>query len=128
MAIVFNCPHCNEKYRLPDNLAGKRATCKNQACRQVIVVPQPTTVPPETRAPAAPQIDVEAAALSALTDAPAEEKAPTEKVIPVECPFCNAKWTEPYSKAGKNVLCRNEECRQRVKVPEPKEDTPEDWR
>src|SRR5207302_272980 len=124
MAIEFNCPHCRHLYRLPDTLAGKRATCKNAQCRQVIVVPSPATVPPT----APPPIDVEAAALSALSDEPVQEKAPPEKVIPVECPFCNNKWTVPFDKAGKNVLCPNEDCRQRVKVPEPKEDVPTDWR
>ena len=32
------------------------------------------------------------------------------------------------AKAGKNTLCPNPECRQRIRVPEPKEETPEDWR
>src|SRR5256885_1503571 len=58
MAIEFSCPHCRHLYRLPDALAGKRATCKNAQCRQVIVVPSPATVPPT----APPPIDVEAAA------------------------------------------------------------------
>jgi hypothetical protein len=36
MAIVFNCPQCNLPYKLKDELAGKRATCKNPDCRKVI--------------------------------------------------------------------------------------------
>ena len=44
------------------------------------------------------------------------------------CSFCEHKWTEPFSKAGKNILCPNPECRQRLKVPEPKVDQPLDWR
>ena len=31
------------------------------------------------------------------------------------CQFCDHKWTEPITKAGKNVLCP--ECRQRIRVP-----------
>src|SRR5262249_9156169 len=56
------------------------------------------------------------------------EAPAAEKVIPMTCAFCQHQWTEPYSKAGKNVICPNAECRQRMKVPEPKEDVPEDWR
>ena len=31
--ILFNCPHCNEPYKLKDEYAGKKATCKVAACR-----------------------------------------------------------------------------------------------
>ena len=44
------------------------------------------------------------------------------------CNFCGHQWTEPMAKAGKNTLCPNPECRQRLRVPEPKEDVPDDWR
>ena len=47
MAIEFNCPHCGQPYRLKDDFAGMRATCKNPDCRKVITVPSPTTVPPD---------------------------------------------------------------------------------
>src|SRR5437870_2886835 len=99
MAIVFDCPHCREPYKLRDEYAGKRATCKNPDCRQVIVIPQPST----NGALAPPPADVEAAALSALADeAPkSPEQAPAEKVIPVTCSYCGHKWTEPMAKAGK---------------------------
>jgi hypothetical protein len=130
MAIVFDCPHCRHPYRLKDEFAGKRATCKNPDCRQVIVIPQPSTN--GALAPDLPPAEVEAAALSALAEeAPNPQQgaaAPAEKVIPMACEYCGHKWTEPMAKAGKNVLCPNPECRQRVKVPEPKEDTPDDWR
>jgi hypothetical protein len=117
MAIVFNCPHCAHPYRLKDELAGKKATCKNPNCRQVITVPA---------APPRPE-DVEAAALSHLADAPAAAAA-ADAPIPVVCSFCDHKWTEPRDKAGKNVLCPNPECRQRNKVPVPKDDKPANWR
>lgn len=121
MAIEFNCPFCGTFYRLRDDLAGKRATCKNADCRKVIPVPQPT--PPT----AAPPVDVEAAAMSALADEPAKANgAVSERTIAVKCTACDHQWTEPFTKAGKNVLCP--ECRHRVKVPEPKGEMHDDWR
>lgn len=146
MAIVFNCPQCNHPYRLPEKLAGKRATCKNPDCRKVIVIPQPSPTPglsiaelggivPEesgkdqTPLPSNPA-DVEAAALAALSDSAREqEEAAAGGAIPMTCPHCDHHWTEPAAKAGKNTLCPNPECRQRVKVPEPKKGAaPTDWR
>lgn len=153
MPIEFNCPHCATPYKLKDELAGKKATCRNPDCRQVITVPAPkATVPPTPAAPpkpaaapkAAPKpaakpparkdetplpppIDAEAAAAAALADAP-KDAAAADAPIPVECAFCNHKWTEPRDKAGKNVLCPNEDCRQRNKVPVPKDDKPKNWR
>ncbi|HEV3437838.1 MAG TPA: hypothetical protein VG122_10790 [Gemmata sp.] len=128
MAIEFNCPHCQHFYRLNDTFAGKRATCKNPDCRQVITIPKPVTVPEDH--PMRSAAELEAAALSALSDeSPKEqEKNSTEKVIAMTCTFCEHKWTEPFSKAGKNTLCPNPECRQRLKIPEPKTDEPVDWR
>jgi len=122
MAIAFNCPYCQFAYRLPDNLAGKQAKCKNPDCRKVITIP----VPP----PAPDAAALEAAALLALSDEPLkqDETPPAEKVIPVVCKFCDHKWTVPWAKAGKNVLCPNPECRQLTRVDEPKEDVPDDWR
>src|SRR5579872_3354371 len=127
MAIEFNCPHCLYPYKLKDEFAGKRATCKNPDCRQVIVIPKPVTNP-EDQMPSAAEL--EAAALSALNDEAArpQDQAPVEQVIHMTCSFCERKWTEPLSKAGKNTLCPNPECRQRLKVPEPKADEPQDWR
>jgi len=145
MAIVFNCPQCNHPYRLKDELAGKRATCKNPDCRQVIQIPNPSVngiriadlggiLPGDagndpTPLPTNPG-DIEAAALQALSDTAKEkEDIAAEKAIPVVCPHCDHKWMEPFEKAGKNTLCPNEECRQRVKVPMPKKgDAPVDWR
>ncbi|HEY1186739.1 MAG TPA: hypothetical protein VGE74_03730 [Gemmata sp.] len=127
MAIEFNCPHCQHAYRLKDELAGKPAKCKT--CGNKITIPHPVTVPEEhpARLSAEELAAKEAEALAALADekAPAERDA-AEQIIPVECPHCNCKWTEPLTRAGKNALCP--ECRQRVKIPEAKTDAPLDWR
>ena len=69
MAIAFNCPHCDFAYRLKDELAGKRATCKNPECRKLITIPTPITVPDDD-APVPDAAALEAAALSALADEP----------------------------------------------------------
>lgn len=37
--IVFNCPACQKKYRVPDDFAGKKAKCKQ--CNSVMEVPFP---------------------------------------------------------------------------------------
>jgi hypothetical protein len=127
MAIEFNCPHCQHPYRLPDKYAGKPAKCKNPDCRQLITIPSPITIPED--APKRTAAELEAAALSALSDdAPQQQEASAEKVIAMTCNFCQHAWTEPLSRAGKNILCPNPECRQRLKVPEPKEDDGGDWR
>ncbi|MCI0702742.1 MAG: hypothetical protein L0241_16805 [Planctomycetia bacterium] len=127
MAIEFNCPHCEHQYKLKDELAGRTATCRNPACRQKLIIPQPT-ITDDTPLPSPPPAEVEAAALAALSEEPKVEEKPAEKLIPVECNFCGHKWTEPFSRAGKNTLCPNPECKQRIKIPEPKEDVPHDWR
>ena len=141
--IVFNCPQCDFPYKLKDELAGKRATCKNPSCRQVITIPSANglriadlggILPEDAGTDATPMptnpADVEAAALAALNETVKEkEDAAAESAIPMICPHCNHTWTEPVSKAGKNTLCPNEECRQRIKVPEPKKgEARENWR
>lgn len=122
MAIEFDCPFCRHHYKLRDELAGKPATCKQ--CRNKI------TVPTSSQTADAPKVDAaaaEAAALAALADEPVAEK-PKNTVINVECNFCNHKWTEPIERAGKNTICKNPECRQRIKIPEPKDEGQYDWR
>ncbi len=101
MAIEFNCPHCQLPYKLKDEFAGRKATCKNPDCRQQITIPKPPSA-----------AELEAAALSALSEEAPKEKEQSEaqKLIPVTCKFCDHKWTESIAKAGKNVLCP--ECRQ----------------
>ncbi len=125
MAIEFNCPHCQHLYKLKDELGGKTATCKT--CRQKITIPLPVTIPDGAEAMDAAA--AEALALAALSDEPAKvEQEAASKLIPVECQYCGHKWTEPITRAGKNALCPNPECRQRIKIPEPKDEGQYDWR
>lgn len=120
MAIVFSCPHCQELYRLRDELAGKQAKCKNPDCRQLITIPHPVTVPEDA---------LEEAALAALTEQPTQAEAPpAEQVIAMTCTYCAHNFTVPLAMGGKNTLCPNPECRQRLRVPEPKDTKAEDWR
>ncbi len=125
MAIEFNCPHCQHAYRLKDEFAGKSATCKT--CRAKLTIPQPVVVAGGAPRLTAEEIaEAEAKALAALADEQAQvEKDAAAQFIPIECQHCNHKWTEPLAKAGKNALCP--ECRQRVKIPEPKNDAPVPW-
>lgn len=39
MPIEFDCPHCDEMLRTPDDTAGRTATCPS--CREPVVVPDP---------------------------------------------------------------------------------------
>ncbi len=116
MSIEFDCPYCQTHYRLKDELAGKRARCKNPQCRREIVIPRPRS-----------QAEIEAAAIAVLTESAAEPSpAAPAATIPMTCDYCGHQWQEDRSKAGKNVLCP--ECRQRLRVPEPKSQKPADWR
>ncbi|MCX8138124.1 MAG: zinc-ribbon domain-containing protein [Gemmataceae bacterium] len=115
MTIDFQCPHCQHPYRLKEELAGKRATCKNPSCRKVFTIP----APPRAE-------EIEQLAVSALVDDPPAAEAPESSSIAMNCNYCGHQWQEPLSKAGKNVLCP--ECRQRLRVPEPQGKAAADWR
>jgi hypothetical protein len=115
MAIDFQCPHCQHPYRLKDELAGKRATCKNPSCRKVFTIPAPRRAE-----------EIEQLALSTLVDDPPAAEAVESSSIAMNCNYCGHQWQEPLSKAGKNVLCP--ECRQRLRVPEPQGKATTDWR
>ena len=45
--IRFNCPTCQRAFEVPDNVAGRKAVCKN--CRAPLVVPAATSVAPVSR-------------------------------------------------------------------------------
>ncbi len=149
MAIEMQCPACKKAYRLKDELAGKKVTCANAACRTVFAVPvkpgtgtaptlaalkatvakspaKPAAKAPVRAAAAPPAFDVETAALTALNDDPDEVAAET-RVIGVKCSNCEHQWSEPWEKQGKNVLCPECRSRQRVPVPDAKGGKT-DWR
>ena len=124
MAIDARCPKCAKQYKLKNELNGKSVKCSNPDCRHVFVI---HAVPkPAKKAEKAPAVDAETLAAQVFGDEPAAADKGPEKQTPVECYNCNHKWTEPESKAGKNVICP--ECRTRIKVPELKKKTTGDWR
>ena len=40
MAIEFECPNCGERYKLWDDVRGKKAKCKNPQCGKMMLIPQ----------------------------------------------------------------------------------------
>ncbi len=127
MPIDTACPHCAKKYRLKNELAGRRATCSNPDCRQAFTVP-PSGGPAKAAAPpraATPRVEdrslVEAETLAAALfgeDPNAGKGSAAEPQVEVVCAMCDNKWLEAASKIGKNVMCP--ECKHRQKIPERK--------
>jgi ssDNA-binding Zn-finger/Zn-ribbon topoisomerase 1 len=126
MAIETQCPHCKKSYRLKDELAGKRVTCGNPACRKPFTVDAAATANGAVRA-SAPQVDAEAVAAAVLGDEPEQVQAvPDDKrKLAMTCAYCDHRWEVLWSMQGKNVLCPD--CRTRQKVPEQKQGKV-DWR
>src|SRR5207237_3034585 len=63
MPIAVTCPHCQTRYpKIPANFAGKTVKCKKEDCRQDFLVPVPLSA-----------AELEAAALAALADTPAQQ-------------------------------------------------------
>lgn len=128
MAIDTSCPSCEKRYKLKDDLAGKRVTCGNPSCRKAFVVPGTPSANGHAKAPPkAPEPPVDAEALAALAFAEeVEQQVPVDqRRVKMVCVMCEAKWEEPWERQGKNVLCP--ECKHRQKVPEQKTGKV-DWR
>lgn len=130
MPIRFKCTSCQKALVVKDHLAGKRVACP--ACKKPVVVPaaQPAAVP---AAPQAPPVDVEAIAAAALAEDDNKKKAEEQKAAPKAtgtidfvCDYCDAQLKLPVDLAGKKTPCP--ECKRIVRVPNPKEDKPKDWR
>ena len=64
MAISCSCPHCGASYRLKDDLAGKKVTCKEAACRKGFDVPFPKPEPILK----AKAVDIDALAAATFSD------------------------------------------------------------
>jgi len=138
MPIDTACPHCEQKYKLRDDFAGKKVNCKN--CKQSFIVPQSVNAAmpaAQERMAGLPDVPVitdqvdpnaDAAALAALADeAPKAEDIPPEgKPIRMVCSACDHVWEVPRLMEGKNVICPD--CTSRVRVPIQKEERPKDWR
>jgi hypothetical protein len=128
MPIDATCPHCQKRYRLKDELAGKTVKCSAAECRKSFAVSTTVTAngkpAPAAKKPAAAPLDAEAIAAQLFADEP-DQKPAAERQIDVVCEVCEHKWTEPASKIGKIVLCPD--CKHRQKIPEPKTKKM-DWR
>ncbi|MCE9563110.1 MAG: PQQ-binding-like beta-propeller repeat protein [Planctomycetes bacterium] len=85
MSIVAQCPHCETKFNLEPEMAGKKMRCPNFDCQQVFKVqasarptePEPSPPPPPPKPvppPAAPRV--------ARPTVPAKPKAPDSSVTP----------------------------------------------
>lgn len=137
MAIQMKCPHCGHAYLLKDSFAGKRVTCAQPACRKVFQVSVPSQAGVQSPAvpliPAptvtSPAIDIEAQALAALADEPpkvAETRIAPSETIPVTCEYCSFNFIVSRALIGKNTICP--ECKERFRVPVPKDNVPKNWR
>jgi hypothetical protein len=118
MAIACQCPFCTTAYRLKDDFAHKRVTCKNPNCRKIFVVP-------DTKEPVLASVNVDELAAAAFSDEPVQA-AVVEEMISITCAGCDHVWSVEASKAGKNVLCP--ECRKANRVPVKKAPEKADWR
>lgn len=121
MAISCKCPHCGASYRLKDEFAGKKVTCKTASCRKLFEVPKPKSDEILMSTP----VDVDAMALAAFSDEPAVEKK-VEAAIKVTCAGCDHIWEVEAAKAGKNVQCP--ECGKINKALAPKVTAKIDWK
>src|SRR5436853_125745 len=91
MAISFQCPSCQKPYKVKDDMAGKKAACRQ--CQAVMTVPRPAADPAHSHA-------LEALASGVLADEAAEQAAVADE-IGLECPFCFEAITFPAEKGGK---------------------------
>jgi hypothetical protein len=123
MAIDTSCPSCSKRYKLKDELAGKRVTCGNPNCRKAFVVPAASANGHARAAP--PPVDAEALAALAFAEDVEQQVPVDQRRVKMTCVVCEAKWEEPWDRQGKNVLCP--ECKHRQKVPEQKTGKV-DWR
>jgi hypothetical protein len=128
MAIIFNCPHCKKKYKLADNMAGRRVICSEANCRKQFVVP--ARVPTAAAAPIANPDEFAAAALSEpAVPVPVKTEKETEVApVKVKCPHCDFENTFEARMAGKNAPCQNDDCRKIIKVPLQEKAEAKDWR
>jgi hypothetical protein len=109
MAIAFNCPNCQQPYKVKDDMAGKKVVCTS--CKKQLRVPAPVA------APAVPHAEADALAAAALADAPAAPAETAAASITVECPNCIEQVTFPADKAGKQAPCPS--CKRVIRVPVP---------
>jgi hypothetical protein len=143
--IKFDCPHCQKKLSVKDELAGKKGPCPG--CKQIVTVPAAGAAPaaPAPAKPASPAAakkapeppppppkpvpspeELEAAAAAALADEPQAEEAKEPQFVEFQCPMCDEKVKLSAELAGKKASCP--ECRRIIKVPELVKPEKKDWR
>lgn len=145
MTIKFECPNCHRKLSVKDELAGKKGKCPG--CTKNVQIPAasapaaangparkpastpalpPLPPPPALDGPQRTQEEIDAEAIDALIDKPAEVAAATE--VTFACEMCGETVTFKADQAGKRAPCP--ECRRIIKVPaiEQKKEKPKDWR
>src|SRR5207249_4571862 len=106
MPIPFACPKCQTAYKVKDDMAGKRVTCR--ACKAVIRVPEPP-------ATAGGHLhEAEALAIEALADEPVRSEVETADLIEMECPQCMEQVKLEGKFAGKQAPCPS--CRRIIRV------------
>ena len=132
MPIETQCPHCQKAFRLKDEFLGKKVKCPNPACQTPFVVtaltekapkPKPAAAPKKSAADVAREAEELAATMFGEAAAPVAEDTRT---VDMACASCDHKWTVPFDKRGKFVVCPD--CGFRQKVPDKKVEKKIDWR
>ncbi|MCZ2341220.1 MAG: hypothetical protein LC104_05410 [Bacteroidales bacterium] len=82
MAIDTQCPHCDKRYRLKEELSGKSVRCQNPECRKPFTVAGKTTAPNPAPAPAAPTANPRTAPPARTAEPPSLPKSAPKLGIP----------------------------------------------
>lgn len=138
MPIDTRCPHCQKAYRLKDEFLGKKVKCPTPDCAKPFVVeplppeaapkPKPAPAPKKTAADLEREAAEAEALAAALFNEAAAPAAEDTRTVDMTCASCDHKFTVPFDKRGKFVLCPNPECGFRQKVPDKKAEKKIDWR
>jgi hypothetical protein len=146
--IKFECPNCQRKLSVKDELAGKKGKCPG--CKKGVVIPATSTplptpspvpqtvptptpqppqlpTPPRLDGPVRTQAEIDMEAAEALADEPPPEDAPPDEIT-FDCPMCGEKVTLKAELAGKRAPCPNPDCRRIIPVPKIERKTPANWR
>lgn len=107
--IVFRCKICNQKYRLPQEMAGQNAECAK--CKRNIVVPEHSELKPAAMLKAT----VKSTAPEA-TSAKQDPQASITEQIAFRCKSCGQKYRLSKDLIGVQTECTR--CKNTIEVPE----------